>query len=143
MRSSAWSRATLLLAAVWVAASACMSPMPSTEAAVPMPSRGLQDDAGPRAFSENEVDLPARPLAPVEPGYPPKLRAMGLEGEIEARVLVQADGSVGGMQLVSSSDEAFTAAARESLRQARFHPAQRAGRPVASWVTLRFRFRLE
>jgi TonB family protein len=68
---------------------------------------------------------------------------MGLEGEVEARVIVLADGSVGGAQLVSSSNEAFTAAVRESLKEARFHPAERAGRPVASWVTLRLRFRLE
>ena len=66
-----------------------------------------------------------------------------MEGEVEARVVVLADGSVGGAQLVSSSDEAFTAAVRESLQDARFHPAERAGRPVASWVTLRLRFRLE
>lgn len=68
---------------------------------------------------------------------------MGLEGEVEARVIVLADGSVGGAQLVSSSDEAFTAAVREALRDAYFLPAQRGGQPVGSWVTLRLRFRLE
>lgn len=68
---------------------------------------------------------------------------MGLEGEVEARVIVLADGSVGGAQLVSSSDEAFTAAVREALRDARFLPAQRGGHAVASWVTLQLRFRLE
>lgn len=124
-------------------AGACASPPPPTEAAAGAASPGVQEDAGPRYFSEDEVDLPARPLAPIKPDYPPQLWAMGLEGEVEARVVVLADGSVGGAQLVSSSDEAFTAAVRESLKDARFHPAERAGRPVASWVTLRLRFRLE
>jgi protein TonB len=89
------------------------------------------------------VDVPARPLAPIEPAYPPQLRALGLEGDVAARVVVRADGSVGGAQLVASSDEAFTAAVREALERARFEPARREGRPVASWVTLRLRFRLE
>lgn len=68
---------------------------------------------------------------------------MGLEGDVEAHVVVLADGSVGDAQLVASSDEAFTIAVREALKDARFHPAARGGHPVASWVTLRLRFRLE
>ncbi len=68
---------------------------------------------------------------------------MGREGEVEARVIVLADGSVGGAELQSSSDDAFTAAVRDSLRQARFEPARRGGRPVASWITLELRFRLD
>jgi TonB family protein len=124
-------------------AGACASPPPRTEAAAPAASPEAREDAVGRYYAESEVDLPARPLAPIEPAYPPELRAMGLEGEVEARVVVLADGSVGGAQLVSSSDEAFTAAVRKSLKDARFHPAERAGRPVASWVTLRLRFRLE
>ena len=131
------------MAVLWAMAGACASPPPRTEAAADAASPGVQEDAGPRTFSDEEVDLPARPLAPIEPAYPPQLRAMGLEGEVEARVVVLADGSVGGAQLVSSSDEAFTAAVRESLKDARFHPAERAGHSVASWVTLRLRFRLE
>ena len=87
--------------------------------------------------------MPARPQAPIEPVYPVQLRAMGLEGDVEARVVVLSDGSVGGAKLTSSSDDAFATAVRVSLRHARFHPAERAGRPVASWVTLRLRFRLE
>jgi TonB family protein len=101
------------------------------------------EDAGPRYFAEDEVDRPARPLAPIEPDYPPQLRALGVEGDVEARVMVLADGSVGGARLLASDDAAFTAAVREALDAARFEPAERAGRPVASWVTLRLRFRME
>ena len=125
------------------AAGACTSSPPPTEPAVVAASFGVPEDVGPRYFSEDEVDLPARPLAPIQPTYPPQLRAMGKEGEVEAHVVVLADGSFGGARLVSSSDEAFTLAVRESLREARFHPAERAGHPVASWVTVRLQFRLE
>ena len=128
---------------LWLAAGGCAFPPPSANVPPTAGSPGVREDAGPRYFSEDEVDRPARPLVPIEPAYPPQLRAMGREGEVEAIVVVLADGSVGGARLVSSSDEAFTAAVRESLRHARFHPAERGGRPVASWVTLRLRFRLE
>lgn len=93
-------------------------------------------------YGEDEVDLPARPLAPIEPVYPAQLRAMGVEGDVEARVVVLANGSVGRAELLKSSDDAFTAAVRTALKEARFQPAERRGRPVASWVTVRLRFRL-
>jgi len=104
---------------------------------------GLGEDAGPRILPEGAVDVPARPLEPLRPAYPPGLRALGLEGVVEARVAVLADGSVGAAQLVESSHDAFLAATREALHGARFAPARRDGRPVASWVTLRVRFRLD
>lgn len=142
-RSRGLRRALVLLAASCATAAGCAPPTPVAEASAAGRSPELREDAGPRYFSEDEVDLPARPLAPIEPTYPPQLRAMGVEGEVKARVIVLADGSVGGAQLESSSDEAFTTAVRESLRHARFEPARRAGRPVASWITLQLRFRLE
>jgi len=57
--------------------------------------------------------------------------------------MVRSDGSVDGAQLVESTHEDFTAAVREALREARFHPASRRGKPVSSWVTVRLRFRIE
>lgn len=103
----------------------------------------VREDAGPSYYEEDEVDVTARPVDPIQPSYPPELRALGIEGEVEARVIVLADGRADGARLVKSSHHAFTAATREALRQARFHPARIDGRPVASWVTLRLRFRLE
>jgi protein TonB len=87
--------------------------------------------------------VPARPVDPIRPAYPAQLRALGVEGDVEARVVVLADGTVGGAKLSRSTDPAFTEAVREALAHARFHPARRAGRPVASWVTVKLRFRLD
>jgi protein TonB len=101
------------------------------------------EDTGPSFFEEHEVEIPARPLRPIEPDYPPRLRALGIEGEVEARVLVLSDGSVGGAQLVTSTHDDFTVAVREALREARFRPAQLRGKPVSSRVRVRLHFRLE
>lgn len=102
----------------------------------------LSEDAGPTYYEEHEVDVPARPVAPIRPEYPPKLRALGMEGEVEARVVVLCDGSLGGARLVESSHDDFTIAVRDALREARFHPALLRGETVSSWLTLRLHFRL-
>ena len=133
----------------WVAALACLAiacagpTSHASDTGRPAGSGAALEDATPRPYEEEEVDLPPRPIAPIEPVYPPALRALGVEGDVVARVVVLADGSVGGAELVASGDVAFTAAVREALKTARFHPARRGGQPVPSWVTLRLRFRLE
>lgn len=142
-RSRGQGHAALALAVLCGAVLGCAPPTPATAVPAASAPPEIREDAGPRYFTKDEVDLPAWPLAPIEPVYPPELRALGREGEVEARVVVLADGSVGGAVLESSSDDAFTAAAQEALREARFQPAERAGRPVASWITLELRFRLE
>jgi len=122
-----------------VAVAGCSTTSPAPGA----PRPAAIEDATPDYSEERDVDIPARPVDPIQPAYPPELRALGREGDVEARVAVRADGSVGASRLVASSDDAFTAAARAALHDARFHPARRAGQPVASWVTVRLRFRLE
>jgi protein TonB len=101
------------------------------------------EDAVPPTYAETEVDVPARPSAPIRAVYPSPLRSVGIEGDVEARVVVLADGAFGGARLVESSHPGFTDAARDALRGARFEPAQLDGRAVNSWVTVRLRFRLE
>ena len=133
----------LALAAVLAILSGCAWGTAASRADEDPLSRPGREDAGPFYYQEHEVDVPARPVDPIQPAYPPRLRALGLEGEVEARVMVRSDGSVGGAQLVESSHDDFTAAVREALREARFHPARLRGKSVSSWVTVRVRFRLE
>jgi TonB family protein len=102
-----------------------------------------RQDVGPICYREDEVDIRARPVNPIRPPYPPRLRALGLEGDVEARVIVLSDGSVGGGRLVASTHDDFAAAVRTTLLETRFHPALRHGEPVSSWVTVRLHFRIE
>jgi TonB family protein len=133
----------LALAAVLTLSSGCGWGTAANGAGEAPLSRSGPEDAGPPVYQEHEVDVPARPVDPLRPVYPPRLQALGLEGEVEARVIVLSDGSVGGGQLVKSTHEDFAVSVREALRKARFHPARRRGRPVSSWVTVRLHFRLE
>ena len=106
-------------------------------------STAPREDGGPTYFEEHEVEIPARPVHPIRPPYPPRLLALGLEGDVEARVIVLSNGSVAGGRLVESTHADFAASVREALRETRFHPAVRRGRPVSSWVTVRLHFRVE
>lgn len=126
----------LLVALACLPLAACASPRPPPE---PAPQR----DASPFVYAEPDVDVPARPLEPIRPDYPLRLRERGIEGRVEARVLVWPDGSVHGATLVRSDHPEFTAAAREAIAVARFAPGLKAGQPVASSVTLVLHFRLE
>jgi TonB family protein len=93
-------------------------------------------------YAPEEVEETARLVTPIEATYPAELRARAREGEVVARVLVRADGSVAGASLVHATDAAFLDAVRAAILGARFTPALRSGTPVPSWVLVRIRFRL-
>lgn len=126
-------------AALALACAGGPSPAPPPVAAAPARP---PEDALPTFFGPDEVDVIARPIAPIRPEYPPSLRALGVEGTVDARVGVLPDGTAGPAKLLASSHVAFTEALGAALREARFQPARRGGRPVASWWTVRVSFAL-
>jgi periplasmic protein TonB len=79
--------------------------------------------------------------ASVAPAYPEIARQAGIEGTVTLRVLVGEDGRVRQAVVVDGVAVLNEAAIRAAL-QYRFKPALAAGRPVAVWVVLPFRFRL-
>jgi len=121
---------------------ACAAPRQADSLARVPRASSRPDDASPAYYAPDEVDAVARLVTPIAPPYPPSMRARRREGDVVAKVLVRADGSVAGAELIEASDAAFTDAARAQIREARFAPALRGGAPVASWVIVRVRFRL-
>jgi protein TonB len=78
------------------------------------------------------------------PVYPPELSAKGKEGKVEAEYVVDATGRVDTttIRVMASDHPLFTASVRESLGEARFRPAKRAGKAVRQLVQQRFRFKV-
>ncbi len=130
------SLALLLLAA-------CASPEDPARTRPDTAAPAIVEDAIPTIYAEHEVDVSARPLEPLRPRYPAGLREFGVEGSVEARVIVWPDGSVSGRELIASDHPEFTRAVRAALDDARFAPGLLRGKPVASTVTLKLHFRLE
>lgn len=104
---------------------------------------GRQSSAARQIFGESEVDLPARPIARVQPHYPEHARLMARESDVKLAVTVEADGAVSNVELVQSGGEEFDREAREALEHTHFEPARRAGTPVAALVRFTVRFRLD
>jgi len=78
------------------------------------------------------------------PKYPPLAREKGYEGTVYLRVQVQGDGRVGTLAVDRSSGyEILDRAAADSVKEWTFLPAQKDGRPLASWVLLPVKFMLK
>lgn len=68
------------------------------------------------------------------PVYPSLSRRLGEQGRVTLRVLVQADGTPGDIQVATSSGfERLDKAAVDAVRRWRFVPGKRAGAPEAMW----------
>lgn len=97
----------------------------------------------PMAASQAQIDAPPSLRETLHPTYPRSARRRGEQGTVLLRVEVAATGrSMGVTCLRSSGSAALDDAAVEAAGRARFEPAVRHGRPVASVVTLPIEFRL-
>ncbi|HEV2146467.1 MAG TPA: M56 family metallopeptidase, partial [Longimicrobiaceae bacterium] len=72
--------------------------------------------------------------------YPPLLRAAGVTGTAQVQMVIAEDGSVAEARVLEATHAALGEAAVAVMRQARFRPAKRDGRPVAVRVQLPVKF---
>ncbi len=78
-----------------------------------------------------------------KPAYPALSRRYGEQGTVVLRVLVQADGSAGAVEIKSSSGHRLLdESALSTVRGWRFTPATSDGKPVAEWYQLAIPFKL-
>ena len=92
-------------------------------------------------FDSQELDQAPRAIVRTEPEYPFRARQRGIEGFVEVKLLVKADGSIGSVQILESDPpDLFDSAALKAVPQWRFEPGRLDGKPVASWVRTRVVF---
>lgn len=96
-------------------------------------------------FSATEVDELPEPVDQPNPRYPDGLRRAGVSGLVQLQYVVRIDGRVDqrSVRVLVSSHPGFLLAAFQALRESRFKPARRGGRPAAVLVqqTIRFDYR--
>jgi len=80
----------------------------------------------------------------VAPRYPAAQLAAGIEGAVDVEFVVDTTGrvDVATLEILQSSDSAFSAAVATALAEMQFRPAWRAFRHVRQRVTQRFSFKL-
>ena len=77
------------------------------------------------------------------PDYPIQARRLGEQGVVVLRVLITPDGRASEIQLAQTSGSTrLDRAAIDAVREWRFMPALRGGRPVSAWYEWRWEFRL-
>ena len=116
----------------------------SSSAAADIPAR-LDSPGDQRAVSQEDrqptVDASARGNR--IPDYPIQARRLGEQGVVVLRVLITPDGRASEVQLAQTSGSTrLDRAAIDAVREWRFMPALRGGRPVSAWYEWRWEFRL-
>ena len=95
-------------------------------------------------YTADQVDKPAErdPHYSADIAYPPELFAEGTGGSVVAEFVVDADGRIESrtIRIVSSSNEALSAAVSRALQSAVFTPATKGGRTVRQLVQQPFVF---
>ena len=94
-------------------------------------------------FEAYELDQPPQPVVRVPPVYPYQARERGIEGVVQVKLLVNANGSVGQVQILDARPKGmFEDAVMKSVPQWRFNPGKIEGKAVTAWVVTAVRFDL-
>ena len=114
---------------------------PETPPAPASPASAAVVQAAPQ---QARVDAPPSPRKAIKPKYPKGARQRGEQGDVVMEIDVTAEGRVGGFRIVSSSGfPELDEEAVKAVRAARFVPAKRDRRAVASTARITLTFRLK
>jgi TonB family protein len=105
----------------------------SAASAASAASNGAEDNPLPQPVATNAA-----------PPYPEEARAAGLQGKVTLRLRIGVDGRVESLKVVvSSGTPSLDESALATVKQWRFEPARRLGRPVAMDVKTSVKFEIE
>jgi len=108
-------------------------PTPASAATAPTPPRA------PLTSLPEGAELPVL-VSRVDARYPEAARRLNLSGEVVLRIVVETNGTVGRIDVLSPGLAGMTEAAGDAVRRWTFRPARIAGQPVAVWKVVRIRF---
>ncbi len=77
-----------------------------------------------------------------QPKYPALALKAGLEGTVWTKLWVDETGRVAQVYVAKSDAQIFEQSALDAARQWRFKPAMTKGKPIATWVSIPFRFKI-
>jgi protein TonB len=95
-------------------------------------------------FEAYELDQPPQPIAKIPPLYPYKARERGIEGAVQVKILVNADGSVGQVLVLEARPQGmFEESVIKAVPKWKFNPGVIEGQAVTAWVVTTLRFTLD
>jgi len=94
-------------------------------------------------FNATDLDTPPTAVVRTNPVYPYKARQRNIEGHVEVKFLVGADGTVSHLEILNSQPAGlFDAAVNKTVPHWKFRPGVLDGRRVPSWVVTTVQFTL-
>lgn len=120
-------------------------PIPGSDIGYPdgtiyVPDQTVFTESAPPAFVP--VEKQPKAVSAINPSYPEMARRAGIEGTVHINMWVTKEGTVRQAIVVKSSNAIFDEAAVKAALQWTFTPAIMNNGPVAVWVTVPFRFKL-
>jgi protein TonB len=107
------------------------------------PSSGRNQSQWCRGDENDSADCttPPRQIYAPDPEYPVKERNTGHQGRVVLRLVVDTGGVAHGITVSESLSPAFDAAALEAVKNWKFSPATKNGKPVVADVAIQVTFR--
>ncbi len=100
---------------------------------------GLPERADEVGIGSSDEYSPPKILDFVSPEFPDEAGNETLEGSIEVEFQIRRDGSANDIKVVRGLGMALDERVVEAVRQSRFEPAKKSGKPVSAKMKLRFR----
>lgn len=100
-------------------------------------------ESGRIVFHPGQLDRAPRAEFRLAPQYPAQLRAQGIAGEVMIDFLVDENGRVSDIHVLSSTNSAFEAPTLKAVAKWRFEPGRRNGQPVRFRMAIPLRFTLD
>lgn len=91
--------------------------------------------------AQNGVDVMPVAITRVPPKYPTLAREAGVDGTVITRALIDPTGVADSVMIIKSIPM-LDDAAKAAVRQWRFSPAQKSGRPASAWLEIPVKFSL-
>jgi periplasmic protein TonB len=116
-------------------------PAPAIAKPPPPPPKPKAPRSGNDPIVMPEDATPPKRIGSDPPEFPSEARAAGLEGEVYLKIVINADGTVGEIE-VKKGEEPFVSAAIAAVKTWKYSPALVDGKPTAVYRTIKVPFRL-
>lgn len=110
--------------------------------AVVMPLAALQQDDKVHSAKQDPSVTRPKVIHKVEPTYTEAARESKISGSVAMSIIVEKDGTASNMMIVKSLDPGLDQAAIAAVKQWKFEPGKKDGKPVRVSATIEMNFRL-
>lgn len=122
-------------------------PTPSRRAAPAAPERNAPASPAAEALPLSQLSRPPQPPAlggALQRNYPSHARQQGKAGEAKVRARIEPSGRIQLAKVVQETSEGFGAACQKTLLASQWTaPLDKKGKPAATWVSYRCKFRID